>query len=262
MIENEPRRHGSPPFDIVVVHGGPGAPGEMAPVARELSLSRGVLEPFQTANSLEGQVEELISIIEMYSDFPVILIGWSWGAWLSLIVAARSPRLVGKLIMVGSGPFEERYATNIMGTRLQRLEAGEKEEVLSIIENLQDPSVIDKDENMSRLGFLLFRADSFLPVADDEPVKTSYDIYQKVWGEAHELRRSGRLLEIAAGVRCPVVAIHGDHDPHPPDGVREPLSRVLGDFRFVLLEDCGHKPWMEKMARDEFFEVLRTEIEG
>ena len=44
-----PRLYGSAPFNIAVIHGGPGAPGEMAPVARELSSLRGVLEPLQTA---------------------------------------------------------------------------------------------------------------------------------------------------------------------------------------------------------------------
>ncbi len=53
------RKYGKAPFAIVVVHGGPGARGEMAPVARELSTHGGVLEPLQTATSVEGQVEEL-----------------------------------------------------------------------------------------------------------------------------------------------------------------------------------------------------------
>jgi pimeloyl-ACP methyl ester carboxylesterase len=57
-----------------------------------------------------------------------------------------------------------------------------------------------------------------------------------------------------------VVAIHGDYDPHPSEGVREPLSRTLRDFRFVLLRNCGHKPWIERAARDEFYEILRKQL--
>ena len=49
-----PRKYGSAPFNVAVVHGGPGAPGEMAPVARELSSFRGVLEPLQTATTVEA----------------------------------------------------------------------------------------------------------------------------------------------------------------------------------------------------------------
>jgi hypothetical protein len=52
------RKYGKSPYEVAVVHGGPGAPGEMAPVAKELSLLTGVLEPLQTADSLEGQVRE------------------------------------------------------------------------------------------------------------------------------------------------------------------------------------------------------------
>src|SRR5215467_3183039 len=58
IVENH-RTYGSAPYTVAVVDGGPGAAGEMAPVARELAGDRGILEPLQTATSLEGQVEEL-----------------------------------------------------------------------------------------------------------------------------------------------------------------------------------------------------------
>jgi pimeloyl-ACP methyl ester carboxylesterase len=58
-----------------------------------------------------------------------------------------------------------------------------------------------------------------------------------------------------------VVAIHGDYDPHPTEGVREPLSKVLKDFRFIMLEHCGHLPWIEREAREGFFELLRGELD-
>jgi len=37
------RSYWSEPFDVAVLHGRPGAPGGVAPVARELSSLRGVL---------------------------------------------------------------------------------------------------------------------------------------------------------------------------------------------------------------------------
>lgn len=40
---------GKAPFTVAVIHGGPGAGGEMAPVARKLACDYGVLEPIQTA---------------------------------------------------------------------------------------------------------------------------------------------------------------------------------------------------------------------
>ncbi len=40
-------KYGTPPYQIAVIHGGPGAAGEMTPVAQELSIDYGVLEPLQ-----------------------------------------------------------------------------------------------------------------------------------------------------------------------------------------------------------------------
>jgi len=76
------------------------------------------------------------------------------------------------------------------------------------------------------------------------------------------LRDNGGFLKMAEGIRCPVVAIHGDYDTHLVEGVKTPLSRVLKDFRFILLEKCGHFPWLERYAREEFFRVLREEIKS
>lgn len=121
------RKYGTKPFNVAVIHGGPGAPGEMAPVARELSSVRGVLEPLQTAATLEGQVQELKAVLENNGDLPVTLIGFSWGAMLSFIVSAQYPLFVKKLILIGSGAYEEKYAVNIMKTRLSRLSEEERE---------------------------------------------------------------------------------------------------------------------------------------
>jgi pimeloyl-ACP methyl ester carboxylesterase len=255
------REYGSKPFRMAVIHGGPGAPGEMAPVARELSSLGGVLEPLQTAATLEAQVQELMTVLEGHGDLPVTLIGFSWGAMLSFVLTARHPALVRKLVLISSGAYEEKYAENIMETRLSRLGEEERREALSVMETLDDPAVSDKNAPMARLGQLISRADSYDPLPhDSEILECRYNIYESVWGQAGELRSSGELLALAKGIRCPVVAIHGDYDPHPAEGVRAPLSQVLRDFRFILLEECGHCPWIERLARDRFYDILRSEL--
>ena len=259
-MEN-PRKYGDSPYGVAVLHGGPGAAGEMAPVAQELSADTGVIEPLQTAMSVDGQVEELRAAIEESAEPPVTLVGWSWGAWLGWILTARHPELVKKLILVCSGPFEDKYAAGIMGTRLDRLTDGERAETHRLIDTLNDPRVPDKDVHFARLGALMTKADVVDPILlDDEHVEFSYDIYMGVWDEAAVLRRSGELLVMGHGIRCPVVAVHGEQDPHPADGVFIPLAATLQDFRFELLMDCGHKPWGEKGARDDFYRVLGREL--
>ena len=233
----------------------------MAPVARELSSFKGVLEPFQTAATLEGQVQELKVILEKKGNLPVTLIGFSWGAMLSFIFTAQYPSSVKKLILIGSGAYEEKYARNIMSTRLSRLNKEEKAEALSLMDALNDPCIEDKNTPMARLGKLISKADSYDPLPhENEILECQYDIYQSVWEEARELRSSGKLLEMGKRIQCPVVAIHGDYDPHPPYGIKDPLSSVLKDFRFILLEKCGHYPWIERGAIDSFYCILKKEV--
>ena len=262
---NNLRFYGNRPFKVAVIHGGPGGAGEMAPVALRLAIKRGILEPMQTAASLQGQVEELKSILERNGDPPITLIGFSWGAWLSFIVTASYAALCKKLILIGSGPFEEKYVAQLQKTRLSRLRKEERGEYESVLRALADPGAKGKDNLLERLGALASRADSYDPV-QIESMETgllsgSGDLYQSVWKDAAEMRRTGRLLELAKQIHCGVVAIHGDYDPHPAEGVREPLSAVLKDFRFVLLQQCGHKPWIERQAKEEFFRVLEAELD-
>ncbi len=255
------RIYGNKPFSVAVIHGGPGAPGEMAPVAREISSITGVLEPLQTASSLEGQVQELHAVLKENGGLPVTLIGWSWGAMLGFIFTAKYPAFVRKLILVGSGSYEEKYAADIMITRLNRMGEEKRAELFSLLEILDNPKVEDKNTHMARFGEIIARADSYDPLPyKSELLEYQYDINQNVWRQASELRSSGKLLGLGKEIRCPVVAIHGDYDPHPAGGVREPLSRVLKDFRFILLEKCGHEPWIERAARDEFYKILKEEL--
>jgi pimeloyl-ACP methyl ester carboxylesterase len=259
-----PRKYGKPPFHVTVIHGGPGAGGEMAPVARRLAAGRGVLEPIQTATSLDGQVEELKTILEKHGNAPVTLIGFSWGAWLSFIVAAKYPKMIKKLILVGSGPFEEEYVASLQQTRLSRLDKEERAEFEFIIKALVSTAIKAKAGLLARLGVLASKTDTFDPIKDEREeanlVGSQGDIYQGVWKDAAELRRSGKLLELAESIKCPVVAIHGNYDPHPAEGVQKSLSAILGNFRFFLLQKCGHRPWIERQAKDRFYGILEEEL--
>jgi pimeloyl-ACP methyl ester carboxylesterase len=257
------RRYGKPPYAVAVVHGGPGARGEVAPVARELSRFIGILEPLQTATTLEGQVSELHRVLQENASLPVTLIGHSWGAWLSFIAAARYPAFVKKLVLVGSGPLEPQYAAHITETRLTRLSENDRSRALSLIKALSGPGAENKNKLLGEFGAICARADAYDPLPDDgnELFEVRHDANELVWEGAEALRRSGELLEMGKQITCPVVAIHGDYDSHPAKGVERPLSRVLREFRFILLEKCGHSPWLERQARERFYRTLMNEIE-
>jgi pimeloyl-ACP methyl ester carboxylesterase len=221
----------------------------------------GILEPFQTETTLDGQVQELRSVIRDHGTPPVTLIGFSWGAYLGWLLAARYPELVRKLILVSAPPFEEKYAAAITQRRMKRLNKKEREQAQALLSHLNDDMAKDKNRLLAELGSLLSRADAYDPAnLSDEGFHCQYDVFKGVWDEACELRQKEIILHMAKAITCPVVAIHGDTDPHPAEGVNDPLARELADFRFVLLEKCGHRPWAERYAAEEFFERLAKEI--
>jgi pimeloyl-ACP methyl ester carboxylesterase len=259
-----PRVYGEAPYRVALLHGGPGAGGEMAPVARVLAADQGVLEPIQTAVTLQGQVDELRAQLERAADLPVILVGYSWGAWLAVLLAARHPALVRKLVLVSSGAFEPQYVAQLRQTRMSRLGPDEQIEFEAAIAALGNPEAANKDAHLRRLGALAHKADSYdpLPIEQREDrVEVSGGVYQGVWHEAAEMRRTGALLELVRRIECPVTAIHGDYDPSPAEGVRAPLVANLAHLSFVLLECCGHTPWQERYAWETFYTLLRRELD-
>jgi pimeloyl-ACP methyl ester carboxylesterase len=199
-----------------------------------LAAKHGVLEPMQTATAIDGQVDELRGVIESQAEPPVHLIGHSWGAWLACLLTARYPAFVRKLILVGSGPFEAKYVAHLSATRAQRRAASMDTDVFAPLDSTSDP----------------------LPL----PHVPVPGMFEAIYPAASELRATGELLRTVATIRCPVVAIHGDYDPHPADGAREPLTQVLIDFRMIVLEHCGHSSWRERYAAYDFYAVIEREL--
>jgi pimeloyl-ACP methyl ester carboxylesterase len=102
----------------------------------------------------------------------------------------------------------------------------------------------------TEFGTIFDKADSWNPVVHTRVViEYRYDLYKNVWKLAQVLRTNGGFMALGTRIRCPVVAIHGDYDPHPADGEKIPLSCILENFRFILLENCGHRPLLERSAR-------------
>lgn len=248
----------------MVAHGGPGAWGEMAPVARVLATRWGVLEPMQSATTFDGQVRELAGLVALHARAPATLVGFSWGAWLAFATAATRPDLVARLVLVGSGPFEAAFVPEIAATRASRLGKDGYATFTALIETVSSRDGMDRAMAWRRLGELAGKMDAFdplpgddgdLPWPDEHAAVIEGGSFASLVEEASAMRREGKLLDFGRRIECPVVAIHGDHDPHPSEGVIL-LQRVVRNFQFILLDRCGHKPWIERHAREAFFSAL------
>jgi len=256
------RKYGKPPLRIAVLHGGPGAPGYMAPVARELSNIIGVLEPLQTRSSLDGQLEELKEQLTDHCRMPVTLIGSSWGAVLALFLAARANEIVEKLILIGCAVFDADHSSGIEAKRLARLSEDKRRRYQAIMQELKRAPQDKQDLLMNEWGEILFDTDVYDPVTTDlETLGAQYELHKKVWSDFVILRdQPGYLTSLFSEINVPTTVIHGEFDPHPIEGIRPFLESCLGNVRFHILPRCGHYPWIERHARDRFFEILKIEI--
>jgi pimeloyl-ACP methyl ester carboxylesterase len=258
------RFYGSKPYQAAVVHGGPGALGSVAAVARELANDYGIIEPLQTKSSIAELLVELNEVITVNCNERLTLVGHSWGAWLVWLYAARYPGKIKKLLLVGSGPFELPHVADIGKNRLRRLSESEGLEFNTILQALDLPQATNKAVLVKRLGELVAKSDNYCPVeiATDpiDHLPADGNMYNTIWSEAARLRESGELLDLAAQITCPVVVIHGDTDPHPIKGVSLPLQERVKNLTVYRLEKCGHSPWKERYARERFYEIVRKEL--
>lgn len=109
---------------------------------------------------------------------------------------------------------------------------------------------------MQCLARLVGRADNYHTVTFANECLPDVAQYEKVWSEAAAFRSSGGFVRLLPGVLVPIHVIHGEDDPHPLAGVIEPLERLGVGCSLCVLGHCGHSPFLELEARDEFYARL------
>lgn len=255
------RKYGKSPYNIVVLHGGPGAAGSASGLARLISEKYGVLEPMQSRYSIGELEEELLEQIKTNCIGKVILVGHSWGAWLAGLFAQKYPEKVNKLILIGCAPLEEKYVPKIQERRKTNMSLDERKEFHNILWQLENGTG-KKDIYLQRLGEICEKADEY---QEEEFLKDQAEVngmlYEKIWKEADWLRKSGKLLERFERITCPLVLIQGTVDPHPAEGIILPLREKNKEIKSYVIERCGHTPWREKYARREFVDILLSELD-
>jgi pimeloyl-ACP methyl ester carboxylesterase len=259
------RLHGKAPYKAVAVHGGPGAPGSAYTLAKGLAAISGTIEPFQTAHTVDEQVDELASQIKGITNEQIYVLGHSWGAWIALLLTHRYPTLIIKCFLIGSGVISSNYANEIPKRRLAAFNEIEAEEYRRINEILDRGTSDNLDGLLIRLEKLTEKSDNYcveaVPQNKEKLLNINESQYISVWKEGAKLRSEGYLEKIASNINRPVRVIHGANDPSPIEGVILPLEGKLADFKWYNLPRCGHYPWKEKHAKDSFWAIIRSEMQ-
>ncbi len=253
------RIHGTSGPTVVLLHGGPGAPGVMGGVAAGLADRFRVLEPFQRDGGAEPltvarHVEDLREFLEeVAGPGPRAVVGSSWGAMLALAWAAAHPVPATPLVLVGCGTFDARSRAAFLRALDARRSDGDRRRAAALAGEVADP-----DERLRRLGDLLLPAYAVDPVTTDLGCRRCSDrANRETWSDMLRLQRSGVYPAAFAAITAPVLMLHGADDPHPGAMVRDSLLPHLPRLEYREWPRCGHYPWIERAAREPFFATLR-----
>lgn len=248
------------PF-VVVLHGGPGAPGSAAGLARALEHRFHVLEPLQRPSgevhlSVRQHVEDLAAV----APPRAALVGWSWGAMLGLSFAAQHPDRVSALALVGCGTYGEtdrEIFRRSMDRRLERDGCCRMAALADQVDHTRDST--ERDRVLAEMGRLATEAQSFDLMGDAEnELPVDAQGHHETWQDVLRLQEQGIEPAAFGNIRAPVLMLHGEYDPHPGDAIRDTLRRVIPQLEYSSLARCGHLPWRERQAHAEFLRILQN----
>jgi len=256
------RRYGNRGPNVVVLHGGPGAPGSAAGLARALADEFSVVEPLQRRSGIvpltvSQHVEDLAAIAPTGSA----IVGHSWGAMLGLSFAACFPNRVSSLALVGCGTYDEECRAQFRS----RLDALMDDATRSRLEALKlraamevDPDVRDAVVRQGGDLTMSIEAYELMDSVDDPSDALQYDggANAETWKDVLRLQREGLEPQRFSRISCPVLMLHGYIDPHPGAATRDLLRRFIPHLQYGEFEKCGHEPWKEQHARHPFLVAL------
>jgi pimeloyl-ACP methyl ester carboxylesterase len=245
----------------VLVHGGPGAPGTLASLARGLAARYRVLEPYQRRSGPEPltvahHVADLHDLIAARCpDEPPVVVGSSWGAMLALAHAAAHPGDVRGLVLVGCGTFDPEARERFRRTVAERMTP-----VLTARYERLANEIPDPDERLAEAGRLfqsLYAASRILedPGEADAPLPDARG-HTETWYDMLRLQAEGVYPAAFAAITAPVVMLHGEFDPHPGRMIAASLRPHLPQLEYVEIDQAGHEPWREQGARRRFLVLL------
>ncbi len=245
---------------LLVLHGGPGAHHDyllpqMLALAERYELifydqrggGRSKTED-REAIGWQTHVSDLGAVARELVGEPLSIVGYSWGGLLALLYSVEAferPGEVGpspaRLVLIDPAAvtralreqFESNFSERQGSASVQRL----REELAQSGLRERDP------EAYRRRAFELSVAGYFADprrARDLTPFRVMGRVQQQVWESLGDFD----LLQRVEQVECPVLILHGRHDPIPLEA-SEALARALPDARLVILGHSGHVPYVE-----------------
>jgi pimeloyl-ACP methyl ester carboxylesterase len=256
-------------FPVVMVHGGPGVPDYLAPVAGiidDLCLVHRYDQRGTGGSSWEGEhtiarhVDDLALLLDVWGHDRVVLVGHSFGTNMASYFLLANPERVAGLIQI-AGPFLDPWReadraaqrarrTDEQQTRLDELDAIESRTDAEEIEYLTLSWLTDHADRTRAWDWALASARTLRPI--NYAMNTQLNAAKKADPlESH-------VDELREHLPPGAMIIGGAGDSRPADALRRLGTRL--NCEVIIVPNAGHHPWLE--ALDQFGAAFRAAVEG
>lgn len=246
---------------VLVLHGGPGASHDyllpqMLALAEEHRVvfydqrggGRSRSDDDREPVGWRDQVADVARVVAELRIDPLWLVGYSWGGLLAMLYAVEahagrvSPR-PERLALIDPAPADRTFREQFEREFAER-QAGPI--VAELREELKKSGLREHDpEAYRQRAFELSVAGYFADprrARDLTPFRVTGRVQQSIWASLGDYD----LLPGLRQLRVPAFVVHGRQDPIPLAS-SQAVARALGTG-CVVLEDCGHVPYVEKPA--------------
>jgi pimeloyl-ACP methyl ester carboxylesterase len=255
-------------FPLVMVHGGPGVPDYLAPVAGivdDVCLvhrydQRGTGgSPWQGEHTIARHVHDLALLLDAWAHDRVVLVGHSFGANMASYFLLAHPERVAGLIQI-AGPFLDPWReadraaqrarrTDEQQTRLDELDAMQSRTDAEEIEYLTLSWFTDHADRTRAWDWALASARTLRPV--------NYAMNSQLNAAKKADPLESHMDELREHLPPDAVIIGGAGDTRPADALRRLGTRL--NCEVIIIPNAGHKPWLE--APDQFAAALRAAVQ-
>jgi len=253
---------------LVMVHGGPGVPDYLAPVAGfvdDLCLVHRYDQRGTGGSAWDGEhtiarhVHDLALLLDAWRHDRVVLVGHSFGTNLASYFLLTHPERVAGLIQI-AGPFLEPWReadraaqrarrTDEQQTRLDELDAIESRTDAEEIEYLTLSWSTDHADRARAWDWALASARTLRPI--------NYAMNTQLNAAAKADPLESHVDELRERLPPGATIIGGAGDSRPAEALRRLGTRLGCDV--MIVSNAGHFPWLE--APDQFGAGLRAAVE-
>jgi proline iminopeptidase len=247
---------GSP---VLILAGGPGLDaGYLTPLVNELSrryecivldqrgTGRSKLPEISPQNlTLSLMVDDIEAVRKAMTINKVPIVAHSWGGMLAMEYAAKYPKRVSALVLIGSGGLDLEYKPVFYDNIESRLYPQERAEMITAEDKLKNAP----DSDSALAAKLAARLPAYF---------YDHNIGRQFASQINSQTYRGNVLNILtpdleahyhpkAELRLfdgQVLIIQGHQDPMP-EGVAYEIHSTMKHSELIFLDKCGHFPWLE-----------------